>query len=85
MTTTAIFLPLLFASLFMIAAVHEELAHPRHSPRLAPARAPTRPNGSTFPAQSIDPGAIVALNASEFDRLYSTPPIATCDNGADRL
>ncbi|MBB4197792.1 hypothetical protein GGD83_001584 [Rhodoblastus sphagnicola] len=36
MAYAAILLPMLFASLFIIAAVHAELTHPRHFPRLAP-------------------------------------------------
>jgi cytosine/uracil/thiamine/allantoin permease len=83
MSAAAIFLPLLLISLFMISAVHEELAHPRHSPRLA--AAVRAPETLAFSATSIDPGAIVAINVSDFERRYSTSPIATCDSGADRL
>jgi hypothetical protein len=77
MNAAAVFLPLLLASLFLIAAVHEELTHPRHSTRLARTPLP-------LAAVCADPGAIVALNAEDFDRLYASP-IATCAKGADRL
>jgi hypothetical protein len=84
MTTAAVLLPLLFASLFIFAAVHQELAHPQLCPRLAPA---AKRRGAVQAARipSFDPGPIAALNASDFDRGYSMPPIATCDSGAERV
>jgi hypothetical protein len=82
MTTAAIFLPLLLASLFMFAAVHQELAHPQLCPRLAPSgnmREAAR-------AARLEAGPIAALNASDFGRSYgSMPPIATCASGAARV
>jgi len=81
MTTAAIFLPLLFASLFMIAAVREELAHLRHSRLLAPAFARTRiwPHARAslhddLVASQIDPAVIAALNAADFDRVMGRCP-----------
>jgi hypothetical protein len=81
MTSAAILLPLILASLSMMAAAHAELARPLRSPRLA-ARGFSRPASRLLLA---DPGAVVALNATECERLYSTPPIATCARGAARL
>ncbi|MCW2283219.1 hypothetical protein M2323_000988 [Rhodoblastus acidophilus] len=67
MTTAAIFLPLVLASLFMIAAVRQELAQPLLSPRLAPA-VKKRTGARKLRVETCDPGAIAALNVSDFER-----------------
>ncbi|MCW2275561.1 hypothetical protein GJ654_13805 [Rhodoblastus acidophilus] len=86
MTTTAIFLPLVLASLFMIVAVHQELANPQLCPRLAPAaKRRMHEPGRAVRVPAFESGPIAALNASDFDRRYSMPPIATCESGADRV
>jgi hypothetical protein len=85
MTYAAMLLPLILASLFMIAAVHAELSHPRHFPRLTtPMRAPSA--CAPIPvAAPLDPAAAVAFNVAEFERRYGIPPMTTCDRGAARL
>lgn len=37
------------------------------------------------PCARVDPSVIVALNETDFERLYSAPAMATWVRGADRL
>jgi hypothetical protein len=78
-------IPLILAGLFAIVAVHAEFARPGRFARLNPPRAPRHQAFPRACPAPVDPGAIVALSASECDRLYPTPPIATCARGAARL